>query len=96
MVDIFGSVISQFSGPEFVEWIGSAFLGTDGINRSCGAVIPEYKKGTNRQSVVILLHARFAIFLVCVAQFEFVPNRFGPDDWLIEPALNIGANTLVS
>ena len=88
MVDILGSVISQFSGPESVEGIGSAFLGTDGINRSCGAVIPEVKKGTNRQSAVILLHARSAILLACVAIFESLPNRFGPDDQPLEPALN--------
>ena len=88
MVIILESVISQFSGPEFVEGIGSAFLWTDGINRSCGAVIPEVKKGTNRLSVVILLHARSAILLACATQFESVPNRFGPDDQQIEPALN--------
>ena len=60
----------------------------DGINRSCGAIIPEVKKGTNRQSVVILLHAGSTILLACAAQFESVPNRFGPDDPLSEPALN--------
>ena len=87
MVSILGSVISQFSGPEFVEGIGSAFLETNGINSSCGAVIPEVKKGTNRQSAVVLLHTRSAILLACAAQFESVPNRFGPDDQLIEPAL---------
>ena len=64
------------------------FLGTDGINRSCGAVIPEFKKWTNRQSAAILVYARSATLLACVAQFKFVPNRFGPDDQLIEPALN--------
>ena len=88
MVNIFGSANSQFSGPEFVEGIGSAFLGMDGINRSCGVAIPEVRKGTNRQSAVILLHARSAMLLACVAQFESVPNRFGPHDQLIEPALN--------
>ena len=88
MVNILESVISQFIEPELVEGIGSAFLGTDGINRSCGAVIPEVTKGTNRQSAVILLHARSAILLACAAQFESVPNIFGPDDELIEPALN--------
>ena len=62
MVIILESVISQFSGPKSVEGIGSAFLGTDGIHRSCGAIIPEAKKGTNRQSAVILLHARYAVF----------------------------------
>ena len=62
MVNILESVISQFSGPEFVGRIGSAFLGTDGINRSCGAVIPEVKKGANGLFVVILLHARSAVF----------------------------------
>ena len=61
---------------------------TDGINRSCGAIIPEVKKGTNRQSVVILLHAGSVILLACAAQFESMPNIFGPDDPLIEPALN--------
>ena len=68
--------------------MGSAFLGTDGIHRSCGAVIPEVKRGTNRLSAVILLHARSAILLACAAQFESVPNRLGPDDQLIELALN--------
>ena len=67
-MNILGSVISQFSGPEFVEGIGPAFLGTDGINRFCGAVIPEVKKGTNRQSAVTLLHAKSAILLASVAQ----------------------------
>ena len=85
MVNILGCVISQFRGPEFVEGIGSALLGTDGNNRSCDAVIPEVKKGTSRQSVVILLHARSAILLACVTQFKSAPNRFGPDDHLIEP-----------
>ena len=88
MVNILESAISQFSGPELVEGIGSPFLGTDGINRSCGAIILEVKKGTNRQSAIILLHAKSAILLARAAQFEFVPNRFGPNDQLIEPASN--------
>ena len=88
MGNIFGSANSQFSRPEFVEGIGSACLGTDRINRSCGAVIPEIRKGTNRQSAVILLHAGSAMLLACVVQFESVPNRFGPGDQLIGPALN--------
>ena len=40
-------MISLFGEPEFVEGIRSAFWGTDGTNRSCGAIIPEVKKGAN-------------------------------------------------
>ena len=87
-MNIFGSVIWQFGGPEFVEGILSAFLGTDGINRSCGAAILKVKKGTNIQSVAILLHARSAILFACVAQFMSVPHSHGLNDQLIEPALD--------
>ena len=76
--------------PKCVQGLGSAFLGTDGINRSCGTVIQEVKKGTKREFAVILLHARSAILLACVAQFEFVPNKLGLDDQLIESAPTSG------
>ena len=87
MMNILESVNSQFSGPEFVGGIGSAFLGTDGINRSCGAVIPEVKRGTNRLSTNFVAH-QIVILLACAAQFESVANRFGPDDQQNELALN--------
>ena len=63
-------------------------LSFGGRTGSIDLVAPEVKRGTNRQSAVILLHARSVILLACVAQFESVPSTFGPDDQQIEPALN--------